>query len=168
MNNFLPTLKSSKGFSLIEILTVMAILSLIGVVASSMFFTILKGSTKTQITTEIKQNGNYALSVMERMIRNAESLDAYTADSLTITSSDGFSTTFFCHDGDGDGFKEIASNSAKLISNKVQVNNCSIFQVDPGIPKASPDTVTINFDLSQVETTEPLVHFETTVSLRNY
>jgi len=163
------------GFTLIEIIVVVGILGIIMIMGSNLFFSILRGSTKTKILQLVKQNGDYAISVMGRMIRNARSVSG-SGSSITIVNPDGMPTTFSCGDIDIplDGKAEIASNGARLISNEVKVENCSgIFSVTPGEVGVSPAAVTINFNLSQAAVTTRLeerasVNFRTTISLRNY
>ena len=160
------------GFTLIEIIVVVGILGIIMIMGSNLFFSILRGSTKTKILQLVKQNGDYAISVMERMIRNARSVNG-GGNSITITNPDGRTTAFSCSDLDGNGTNEISSNSARLISNEVKVENCSVFSITPGEVGVRPAVVTINFTLSQAAvTTRPeeqaSVSFQTTVGLRNY
>ena len=163
------------GFTLIEIIVVVGILGIVTVMGTNLFFSILRGSTKTKILQLVKQNGDYAISVMGRMIRNARSVNG-GGSSITIVNPDGMPTTFSCGDIDIplDGKSEIASNGARLISNEVKVENCSgIFSVTPGEVGVSPAAVTINFTLSQAGVTTRLeerasVSFQTTISLRNY
>lgn len=156
------------GFTLIEILVVVGILGIIAVVGSNMFFSILRGSTKTKILQLVKQNGDYAISVMGRMIRNAKSVSG-GGGSVTIINPDEMSTTFSCSDN------TIASNSASLISSEVEVANCSnVFtMLDIGEAGVRPAVVKINFSLSQAGTParpeeQASIDFQTTVSLRNY
>lgn len=167
-------MKRSSGFTLIEVLVVFSILAIIFVVASNMFFSILRGTTKTKTMQLVKQNGDYTISLMGRMIRNARSIGTYTSTSLPIVNPDGGTTTFSCSDVDSDGNNEIASNSASLISSDVKVVSCNnVFTVTEGEPDIRPDTVAIEFDLSQVAVSsrpeeQALVKFKTTISLRNY
>lgn len=156
-----------KGFTLVEILVVTLILGTIAVIGSNMFFTILRGSSKTSILAEVNQNGSYALNVMERMIRNAKSLESHSGSSITILNPDENTTTFLCSN------QKIASNGASLISDKVAVDNCVIFSVVEGEAEIRPDVVTIDFTLTQAGTAfrpeeRASVNFKTTVTLRNY
>lgn len=163
---------NKKGFTLIEILVVIGILAIIVVVGSTSFFNLLKGSTKTRTANLVKQNGNYALEVMGRMIRNARGISAYDeveGKEITIENPDGFVTTFTCRDDESD----IASNGASLISSEVKVKSCaSVFDVVRGETGLQPDVVTINFTLSQAQEDvrpeeEVSIVFKTTVVLRN-
>jgi len=161
------------GFTLIEIMIVVVILGIIVVIGSGAFFSILRGSTKTKTLQMVKQNGDYAISVMERMIRNARILIYPTTDStvasITIENPDGGETVFSCESDRA----TISSNGASLLSNEVKVSDCNIFEVTVGQPEVKPATVKINFNLTQVEITnrpeeQAEVNFQTTVTLRNY
>lgn len=150
------------GFTLIEMLVVIGIFGILAFIGSNMFFTILKSSAKTRVLAEVKQNGNYALSVMGRMIRNAKSIEDCPGDSIRIENPDRDNTTFSCSGG------RIASNSANLTSDKVAVTGCNF-----SCAGTIPEVVTISFTLSQSGTTtrpeeEAMIDFRTTVSLRTY
>lgn len=166
-----------KGFTLIEILVVVGILGLIAVIGTNMFFSILKGETKTRVLAEVKQNGNYALSVMGRMIRNAKEITSCTSNMQTITikNPDREETTF-----DLSGTR-IASRSALgtgyLTSDKVRIDKTDPvnkpYRFDCTAVTGSPAVITIRFTLSQPGVaTRPeeqaTVDFKTTVSLRTY
>jgi prepilin-type N-terminal cleavage/methylation domain-containing protein len=165
-------LKSSFGFTLIEMIIVIGIMGIIATVGSGAFFSILKGSLKAKTMRIVKQNGDYALSVMERMIRNArvlvEPTSSSTTSSITIKNPDGGITTFSCENG------TIASNGASLISSNVMVENCSdIFTVVIGKQGVTPSSVKINFNLKQSSENVRLeekasINFQTSVGLRNY
>lgn len=160
---------NKKGFTLIEMLVVIGMLAIIVVVGSTSFFNLLKGSTKTRTVNLVKQNGDYAMGVMTRMIRNARKIDSDCdsgMDEITIINPDNYPTTFSCLDN------PISSNSASLISNQVKVanDNCSFNCQRTTI--FEPDVVTINFTLSQAQVNvrpeeEVSIVFKTTVVLRN-
>lgn len=108
MNNLKLTthnLQHKLGFTLMEIMVTIVILGGLGVVASSSLFSLLRGASKTELVKEIKQNGDYALSVMEIKIRNAHDIvstcDGSAATSLTIINQDidRTQTEFACNNG---------------------------------------------------------------------
>jgi len=166
----LSRITNPKGFTLIEILVVIGILAIVALIGTNMFFTILKGSAKTRILAEVKQNGNYALNVMERMIRNGKITSSCgpNMSSIKILSADGEETEFACE------ADKISSNSASLTSSKVKpVSGTCDFDCYEGEEGVSPDEVIIKFDLTQAETAARLeeqatVSFQTSVTLRNY
>lgn len=92
-----------RGFTLIELLVAVAIIAGLGTVLAQAFFTTTRSNTKVEKLTDVKQNGEYALAVMERMIRASRMIDAScTSDGSTptptaaIVSPDGLTTTFQC------------------------------------------------------------------------
>lgn len=62
----------SKGFTLAEILVVMAVLSVIGALAVTIFTRTLRGVNKSQIISSLKQNGQSVLENMDKTIRNSD------------------------------------------------------------------------------------------------
>jgi len=163
------------GFTLIELLVVVVVMAVIGTTVAGLFFQTLKGSTKATVIKEVRQNGDYALSVMEKMVRNAREVvsdcNGAPAASLTIKNQDNNQTTFAC-----EAVKiasNSAANSAALTSAKVRVSSdCANFFTCTK-DGSSPPLVEIKFSLSQAGSpTRPeeqaSVDFRTTVSLRTY
>lgn len=162
--------KRSSGFTLIEIIVVFGLLSTVGFITSSIFFTTLKAGTKAELLKEVKQNGDYAISTMERMIRNARQISSRcdgSSQSIEIVNPDYQTTQFSCGN-------QIASNSAFysafLTTDKLVASHCSFTCQKP---ISGPKTVIIKFALSQKGSpTRPeekaSATFQTTVSLRTY
>lgn len=174
-------MKKEHGFTLVEVLVVSAILFTVGVMVVQLFFSSLKGSIKSTTLAIVKQEGDYALTVMERMIRNSRevtggcTLSPPTTFStyLDIRNPDDNTTTFSC------AGTRIASASATppltqyLTSESVAVS-CS----GPGqlfdCQQFNEGKIGINFTVSQnlpgvtprVEETAQM-NFKTTVTLRN-
>lgn len=166
--------RSPAGFTLIEVLMTVFILGIVIVVGGNLFFSILKGASKTELTKEVKQNGDYALAVMERMIKGATYLNCTGAPSaIEITSPDGGLTVFRCLAGTD--VTKIASNSGALTGDNVSLGaSCTgsslSFTCDQTI---SPPKVKVAFTLYQKgSSTRPeeqaQVPFQTTVTLRTY
>lgn len=167
------TKKQNLGFTMIEILVVVGILGVIAVIGSNMFFTTLRASNKTKVLAVIKQNGNYALSIMERIIRDSQEVVANCGvgmKKIKVKRLDGSETEFSCNQ-EGTVNGNIASNSARLTSSEVKVDSCSFGCSTQG--EFYPQNVVINFTLSQAVVTtrveeQASVNFKTTVSLRNF
>ncbi|MBM3205689.1 type II secretion system protein [Candidatus Shapirobacteria bacterium] len=176
--------KQTHGFTLVEILIVVGILGIIAAVGTNVFFTTFRGSTKTKVLTKVKQNGDYALSTMERLIRNAQEVvvDEDAGDlcqanmsKIKIKKLDGTEILFSCENiGTVNGF--IASDAARLTSNEVKVDICSFSCTTKGLPgklEFYPQAIEINFTLSQAAVAnrpeeEATLNFNTTVSTRNF
>lgn len=72
------------GFTLIEMLVVLAILSIFGTLIVTIFSRTLKGGNKSQIISSIKQNGQAVLETMDKTIRNADNVVCLSNDNRTI------------------------------------------------------------------------------------
>jgi len=110
---------SSSGFTLIEMLVVISLVVMLMLVATSLFLTTLIGNTKTAISQNIKEEGEYALSQIEFLLRNAVALEE---NSLGQTCTSGMSeiafksidngiTTLLLEEDPNDNHLKIASNS---------------------------------------------------------
>lgn len=178
-------MKKHQGFTLIEVLMVVFLLGIVVVIGSNLFFSILKGASKAEITKEVKQNGDYAMNVMERMMRNAQEIvqnsDGQictpTMNKIKITNPDGNRTEFKCILQDE--VTKIASSSASGTGNLTGKNvtlgtSCSAASLSFSCDSSkNPPVVNISFDLSQKGTglrpeEKAQIHFQTTVGLRTY
>lgn len=165
-------MKNSPGFTLIELLVVATLLAIIGLSSTQLFFSLLKGGGKASLLGEVKQEGNYALLVMERMVKNAKAVSSCSSGVLTIVNPDKNSTTFSCVEEEG--VKKIASNSGRLTTPKVTLgeNPCPA-TLSFACTSTLPPVVTIKFTLKQKGTPErpeekAQSDFQTTISLRTY
>ncbi len=68
----------SAGFTLIEILAVMMVFGIIGGIAAATLITTLRTSSKSTILTTVKQNGDYTISQIAKIIRNAYAIKSPT------------------------------------------------------------------------------------------
>lgn len=172
--------KNKTGFTLIELLVSIGIISLIILASTTLFFTSLKAKKKNSSLTTIKQSGDYALSIMNMMIRNAKDLNCSPPNEITITNPDGETTTFSCQGHfhgcpSGISSERIASHSASasrddcLTADNIGLLSCS-FSCSQEI--GSPSIVTVAFTLSKGNPDDILSYasqeFKTTISLRNY
>lgn len=164
----------NKGFTLIETLVVISLMGIILVGGGGLFFNIMKGASKAEVEKEVKQNGEYAMAIMERMIKNSKGVtDCSRSEELTIENIDGGLTTFSLDDG------KIASSGASLTGDNIDAANSLSFvciyepegtslpknirrveigftlQPKGGIPEAPPETYS-------------KIDFQTSVSLRNF
>ena len=77
-------LNSKKGFTLVEMLVVIAVLSIIGILILTIFTRTLKGTNKSQIISAIKQNGQSVLENMDNNIRNSDNVACISLDNKII------------------------------------------------------------------------------------
>jgi prepilin-type N-terminal cleavage/methylation domain-containing protein len=174
----------SSGFTLVELLIVVALVAIIGLTTTQIFVMGIRSQGKSEVLKEVKQNGDYALSIIETMVRNAIDIPAScnTAyNQLQILNSDGLTTTFEClENGNISSISGLivapTPTGIPLTSNKVSVFNCSsAFRIVCPTPPLSPKYVYVNFSIrSSGSSLTPtpgsfsVLEYQTTVSLRNY
>lgn len=159
---------NSKGFSLIEILIVVTIFAVIGLLATRSIFLTIRGAKKSDSLVRVRENVNFSLSVIERQLRNSESVTCPNASTSTLSyiSLEGTTTTFSCVTAGTD--KYIASGSARLTSSDISVTGCS-FTCTVGTN--TPPTVKIAIEAVDTESTsveKGSVSVQTQIVVRNY
>ncbi len=163
---------SPRGFTLVELVVIVALFAATGTVIVSIIFATLRASSKSDRLVSLKQNGNNALSQIVKQVRYAKSLDSACSavdGPIAIRSlSDNSKTTFVCSTG---STGTIASNGASLVdTNAVTVTQCS-FTCSQASPD-DPPTINFSFTLDSknagnlVEATGS-IPFQTSVTLRN-
>lgn len=153
------------GFTLVEVLVVVTLIGIFMVATTQIFFTSLQTQSKSQIKQEIKQNGDYILSIMEQVTRNGQDVTG-GGTNFTVTNPDGTTTVFNC------AAPSIQRDGQVLTSSKVVVSNCAVVVVVPN-PPTSPKYVFVNFTLRQAAATTDVretatEYFQGTYTLRNY
>lgn len=136
----------NRGFTLVEILVVITIFVVLLMVVNEIFFSILKGSSKSDVTGKVKREGEAAIAVMDRELRNSKTLSCSGDNrSVTYLSSIGVLTTFACVNlGSADG--KITKGGLDLTSNDTTVTSCSFAcQSINGVTKV----VLINLSISE-------------------
>src|SRR3990172_5431620 len=68
--------KNLKGFTLVEFLVVLGLLSLTIGITLLFLTSILRGINKASVTNEVKQNGQLVVDTLERQIRNSTDADS--------------------------------------------------------------------------------------------
>ena len=166
--------RGGRGYTLIELLSVIAIFAIVGAIVVSIMAFTLRGSKKSDLTESVRESGNAALSQMVRVIRYTQSIDSpvscapsSTTSGITFTSMAGVQTALVC---DATA-KTITSNGVSVLdTTSVLVQSCSFTCRQPtndDIP-----SVTIQFTLKSNNTTSffensVTLPFQTTVTLRN-
>jgi prepilin-type N-terminal cleavage/methylation domain-containing protein len=165
----LKQITTKKGISLIEVLIVIAIFAVLGVLTTRIIVLSLRGSNKSDSLVKVRENLDYALSVMERNIRNADSITSCTPDKRQITYRDenGLVGSYSCDLTSGSVASGSGALAQKLTSDTVRVTTCT-FVCNL---TASPPSVTVS--LSGTDTTtggieNSKVDISTQIFLRTY
>ncbi len=158
------------GISLIEVLVTVSIFAVLGILITRAILLSVGGSKKSESLIKVRDTLNYSMSVMERQLRNANSMVLCpNPDSTYLAYYDqyGNQTYFQCQSNAGIGF--IASGSAVLTGTDVNVILCS-FACTPGVG-ANPPIVTISLEAKSVGaigTQNADVTLNSQITLRNY
>lgn len=163
-------MKQKNGFTLIELLIVVVLSALLILSAVSLFFTSIVGNEKTSSAILVKQNGDYAITQISRLIRGARSATCVGSNALTLVGNDGGTTLLTAQHISGTKY-QIASNSGYLTGFEVTVpsGNIQFNCVNP--TDGSPSHVNVSFTLTKGTVGDRdyvSVPFTTSVGLRTY
>lgn len=163
---------NKKGMSLVEILITISVFAVLGILTTRAVITTLRGARKSDSQIQVKENINYAFSVMERQLRSAEEISPCFSvptpgTSISYVSLEGEPSTFSCELTANTGY--VASGSARLTSSEVKVTSCSISCVQE--ISNYPPIVSISVTATDVNSSGPeagVVTMETEIVGRNY
>lgn len=122
-------MKRIKGFSLFEVLVVLGVVGIVGLVASSSLITTLRGVKRTDSDSKVKQNLNFALTIMERHLRNSQDAVCTLPTRVDYEDANGLNASFFSGNTTINGVTigYIASNSAttRLTGSEVNITSAT-------------------------------------------
>lgn len=158
------------GYTLVEILIVVFIFAILMIVVVQSLANSFKTTTKSENEIVVRENIDYAISIIERNVRNAKSIDCLNSSTLNYEDQYGGSASFTCvPTGSVNG--QIASSSAILTTNEVYID-CSnaVFVCNPGGVGINP-SVKISLEGRNANAggaEQATVVSETTITLRAY
>lgn len=176
------------GFTLLEILISVGILATVAVLMTQVLFTTTHVNKKTELLNDIKQNGNFTLDVIGRMVRSAIDVETTCDTGPTATvaarirSADGYETIFMCmSDGNVARIASVSATGAAtyLTGGNVTLStsgaaSCSDSSLSFSCPSASgvQSQLSITFTLGQPGIAGSTYEngsasFQSTVMLRN-
>lgn len=163
----LPIDEKKSGFTLVEVLVALTILITVIYIGFNFLFSAVSGSGKAEVLKEVRQNGSYALSVIDSVVRSASQLScSKNPDSLTMWNPRGETTRFYLDDN------KIASGSSSLLltSSSVEVTDFLIAcSTEPGKPASVDVSFTVSRPGTDLRASEKASQdFSTRIILRNY
>lgn len=162
-------LKMIRAMSLIEILVVVSIFGILGMVTARSISSTLKSARKSDIQINVRENLNYAISVVERQIRGArEIINCQSVDqNINYVANEGAITSFSCLISSDDGY--LSSGSARLTSENIVLTQCnfSCNQIDQNNPPIITLFLTAEDKLNKGSEAS-MVSVQTEITLRNY
>jgi len=171
-----PVKKNDAGFTLIELLVTVVVLGLIMTAVVGVFLTTIKAGKKADAIAEVKENGDYALGLMERVLRNAEEIKKCDPELIEFRLPDDNPSDpnwgFLYGQSEPGGNYQIFSNNGALTNRDLMATGLS-FACDGDPEKKEPvKTITISFTLSKGKRSDvrefASVYFEGMVKVRKY
>jgi prepilin-type N-terminal cleavage/methylation domain-containing protein len=156
----------NSGFSLVEMLVVIFVFSILAILATQTLVLSLRGSRKSESIAEIRENVEFASGVMERRLRNAQSVNCVTNSRIDYIDENGVGDSFIC-----DNVNDyIASGSARLTSPRTMID-CSgiVFQCSQVSGVTTSVDISLNAQDAQATGAEDAsVSVTTKILLRTY
>ncbi|MBI3282984.1 type II secretion system protein [Candidatus Curtissbacteria bacterium] len=191
----LPTtrLKERLGFTLIEFLIVLGVLAVAVGSALLVLSSVLRGTNQSNVTVEVKQNGQAVLDSLDSQIRNASDatsdgsgkyirLTRPSADPLHIKcfydtspkSQNGWIGTVITNVSNPTESNYTAITNKNDLVAGVDINSCNFTVASSSLGTSSPPIVSVSFVASQAinapsrQDFVASIKFQTTISLRKY
>jgi prepilin-type N-terminal cleavage/methylation domain-containing protein len=150
--------QNQAGFTLVELLVVVALITITVGVTGDIILTLVRSYNKTKITNDIEQNANFVMLKLEKELKNATSVSALTASSVTfIKNSTSGQTVIVYEVKDVGGVRSLVrsedgGDEVLLTDNDpvygVQVGDCATSACFTQI-SSDPYVVSINLNFSQ-------------------
>lgn len=156
-----------KGVSLFEIVIVVGLFAAVAILTTRSTFLTLRGTKKSDSQIKVKENLEYALSIIERQLRNSDKVDICTNTRIDYTDSEGTATFFSCTLIPAPGF--IDSGNGRLTTPEITITSCNFTCVSQG--GGVTDEITVDLTGKEVNATgaeSSTVTSSTKVFLRNY
>lgn len=166
--------KTRFGFSLIEILVVVSIFAILAAIATQTTVFSLRGARKSDSTIKVRENLNFALSIIERQLRNARAVSPCPGSStplftLNYTDQYDIPTSFSCNNIVPTGNGYIASGAGRLTNSDIAITQCYFVcsQSSTNLPP-SVDVVLTGYNKLTGGAEGSLVTVDTKIMLRIY
>lgn len=177
--------RSKKGFTLIEVIVVIAVIGMIIPAIFSVIVAILQQELKIYQLSEVKRQGDYALAIIESTIKtNAVSInDAGTGGNEVCADAGESGNADYFRDEQGNWFRFTVSNSriasgssivnatGEITKSNVVVTNFSLTCARPN--GAAPAIINVQFTVSAGGSStrqeeRASITYRTKLKLRNY
>jgi type II secretory pathway pseudopilin PulG len=108
---------------LVEILVVIVVFALLTIIATQSILLTLTGARKTESTVRVRETLEYAVSTVERRIRNAKSITTCNSSSVQYVDQLGVSSRFSCNSIGSGGY--LASDSLRVTNSEINLTACT-------------------------------------------
>ena len=157
-----------KAFTLIELVVVMGLIAMLGTITTVMLVATLQAAKKASAVSLVKSEGTYVVNIMTQLLKFSTDVTLCGNNSVTFQprADDSDLAELSCK---GAGPYYIASNSASLTSDKVEMTTCTISCDDPDPALVNKVSVSFNLQVKNAAFTseKSTVDFRTEINLRN-
>jgi len=177
-----------RGFTLIELLVALVVIVSFGSIVVNIITSAFRGTSKTDVINKVRENGNYAISEMTRLIKYAKSFDGASEDGATnwtceivpaipvqykavkITSFDGTTTVFSCEantiNANGASLMDAGPSGAVLLSPGTCFFTCSRKSIADS-PQIGINFTLVSNNVSGIVEKQATIPFATSIKVRN-
>ena len=182
---------NKKGFTLLELLVVTAILAVLIGISTTVFISILRSQNKTNVINEVRQNATLAIDLFERDVRSASDIipdgGSFLTNKITLVEVEngtavdwecvnavvGIDNGYIQRTVDGSGVDQVITNTDTKTGVSVDCGGDGATKAFVVSDSATP-IVTMRFDALQGEKApgradyRVKLPFETTVGVRDF
>jgi len=168
---------NNKGFTLMEVLVYVAVLTIIILAVSSFFLWAIRSNTKTKALRETLDNTRRVMEIMTYEIKEAKSIYTPTTTSTQLS----LETTHYSPEGEKTSYidfylcdtqlclKKESQDPITLTSDSVEINNLLFRRIVSGESPSIQIDLTINYkNPANRPEYQASVHLTSTTSLRDY
>lgn len=160
-----------KGFTLLELLMFVALVGLILVGITQILGATLAGSGKSQSLQQVKQNGQFSMSTISRLLRQANSVTVCGAGQLDFSVLESGATATYRFDTSSLRIRKTYNGvQSWLTDDNVEVSSFICNMTAPG--SGQPAVINLSFSVRKaglsVESIIANINFKDSISLRNY
>lgn len=160
-------MRSKNAYSLIEMLVVVALFAILSVVVTQSLTRSLVSTRKSESVIEVRENLDYAATVMERSLRNATEIQSCSANRIDYVDQQGVSKYFECLQV-GTVTGRLESEQGRITANTISITSCN-FSCSLGTDIPDQVNIEIGGQKAGAPSTElSPVTITTTVFLRIY
>ncbi len=166
------------GYTLVEVMMAIGVFALLAVLVTQTLAITLRSAKKSDSDSRVRATLDYAISIMERQLRNANSITSQceqggtTLSTISYVDAYGVPASFRCVNGSGEDDIYVASDSATLSSRLttpgIIILPCSFTCTSDN---KTPDSIDISLTGTETKATgveSSRVSVQTKIMLRNY
>lgn len=117
------------GFSLIEMLVVMFLFALLAFIVTQSTLQTFRGTRKVDASSKVRDNLDFAASLVERNVRNAKSItsacDGASHNTLSFVSQSGINGSYVCTGGGSNRYVTDGATGSRVTSTDITLTACS-------------------------------------------